>query len=37
LPLGRPELLDDAESLSHEVGKMIYSFLESLKNQIQKN
>jgi four helix bundle protein len=37
LQFGKPELLDDAESLSHEVGKMIYSFLESLKDQIQKN
>jgi len=37
LQFGTPELLNDAESLSHEVGKMIYSFLESLKDQIRQN
>jgi four helix bundle protein len=37
LQFGKPELLDDAESLSHEVGKMLYSFLESLKEQIRQN
>jgi four helix bundle protein len=37
LQCGKPELIDDAESLSHEVGKMIYSFLESLKDQIRQN
>jgi four helix bundle protein len=37
LQFGKPELLNDAESLSHEVGKMIYSFLESLKDQIRQN
>ena len=36
LQFGKPELIDEAESLSHEVGKMIYSFLESLKDQPQK-
>ena len=37
LQFGTPELLNDAESLSHEVGKMIYSFLESLKDQSREN
>jgi four helix bundle protein len=32
LGFGNPELLRDAESLSQEVGKMIYAFLESLKS-----
>jgi four helix bundle protein len=32
LGLGKPELLNEAESLSHEVGKMIYALLESFKN-----
>jgi four helix bundle protein len=32
LSLGRPELLSEAEGLSHEVGKMIYALLESLKD-----
>jgi four helix bundle protein len=31
LGFGKPELLRDAGSLSQEVGKMIYAFLESLK------
>ena len=37
LQFGKRELLDEAESLSHEVGKMIYSFLESVKDQIAEN
>ena len=32
LGMGDPELLREAEGLSHEVGKMIYAFLESLKD-----
>ncbi len=32
LGFGKPELLNEAESLSHEVGKMIYALLESLKD-----
>jgi four helix bundle protein len=32
LGLGKPDLLREAEGLSHEVGKMIYAFLESLKD-----
>jgi four helix bundle protein len=32
LGLGNAELIKEAESLSHEVGKMIYAFLESLKD-----
>jgi four helix bundle protein len=31
LGLSKPESLNEAEGLSHEVGKMIYAFLESLK------
>jgi four helix bundle protein len=37
LQFGKIELLNEAESLSHEVGKMLYSFLESLKDQIRQN
>jgi four helix bundle protein len=32
LEIGNPRLLDGAESLSHEVGKMLYAILESIKN-----
>jgi len=32
LGLGNPDLLREAGSLSHEVGKMIYAFLESLND-----
>jgi four helix bundle protein len=31
LKLGDPTLIDEAEALSHEVGKMIFGILESLK------
>jgi four helix bundle protein len=31
LGFGNPKLIDEAEGLSHEVGKMIYSILESTK------
>jgi len=31
LEIGNPELLNEAESLSHEVGKMLYATLESIK------
>ena len=31
LEFGNPKLLDEAEGLSHEVGKMLYATLESLK------
>jgi len=31
LEMGNPKQLDEAESLSHETGKMIYSLIESLK------
>jgi four helix bundle protein len=37
LQFGKPELLNEAESLSHEVGKMVFAFLESLKDQSTKN
>jgi four helix bundle protein len=33
LALGNPKLLDDAESLSREVGKMIHGILESIKER----
>ena len=32
LGFGNPELLNQADGLSHEVGKMIYALLESLKD-----
>ncbi len=32
LKFGNPELIDEAEGLSHEVGKMLYSILESTKS-----
>jgi four helix bundle protein len=32
LKLGDIKMLDEAEGLSHEVGKMLYAMLESLKN-----
>ena len=32
LGFGNPRLLDEAEGLSHEVGKMIHALLESLKD-----
>ena len=31
LEMGNPKLIDEAEGLSHEVGKMIYATLESLR------
>jgi four helix bundle protein len=31
LGIGEPKLLDSAEGLSHEVGKMIYGVLEGIK------
>lgn len=33
LEIGDPKLIDDAESLSNEVGKTIHGLLESLKRQ----
>jgi len=32
LDIGNPKLINEAESLSHEVGKMIYALLESIKD-----
>jgi four helix bundle protein len=32
LEFGKPKLLDEAEGLSHEVGKMLFAILESIKN-----
>jgi four helix bundle protein len=32
LEMGNVRLVDDAENLSHEVGKMIYAILESIKD-----
>ncbi|SRR6266567_2837594 len=34
LEFGNPKLIDEAEGLSHEVGKMIYSILESTKSAV---
>ena len=31
LDFGNPKLINEAESLSHEVGKMLYAILESIK------
>jgi len=31
LDMGNPKLLDEAEGLSHEVGKMLYAILDSIK------
>jgi four helix bundle protein len=36
LEFGNPILLEETESLSHEVGKMIYALLESVKKQTQR-
>ena len=36
LEFGDSKLLDEAEGLSHEVGKMIYSILESTKPSVKK-
>jgi four helix bundle protein len=36
LEFGKPKLIDEAEGLSHEVGKMIYAFLESINSQAKK-
>jgi four helix bundle protein len=36
LAFGSPTLIDEAEGLSHEVGKMIYSILESTKASSKK-
>jgi four helix bundle protein len=32
LEMGSPKLVDEAEGLSHEVGKMIFATLNSLKS-----
>jgi four helix bundle protein len=37
LEFGKPELLTEAENLSHEVGKMIYALLESVEDQIRED
>jgi four helix bundle protein len=37
LKLGEPSLVTDAENLSHEVGKMIFSLLESVNDQIRQD
>ena len=37
LEFGDPKLINEAEGLTHEVGKMIYAFLESLKDQVRQN
>jgi four helix bundle protein len=36
LKFGNQRLIDEAEGLSHEVGKMIYSILESTKIRLRK-
>jgi four helix bundle protein len=37
LGIGNPELLDEAEGLSREVGRMIYASLQSLKKRAMAN
>jgi four helix bundle protein len=37
LEIGNPASLNETEGLSHEIGKMIYSLLESLKEQLREN
>jgi four helix bundle protein len=37
LKFGEPALVTDAETLSHEVGKMIFSLLESVNDQIRQD
>ncbi|MGD0520390.1 MAG: four helix bundle protein [Terracidiphilus sp.] len=32
LEIGNPKLIDETESLSHEVGKMIHALLQSIKD-----
>jgi four helix bundle protein len=34
LEIGNPKMLDEAESLSHEVGKMLYAILDSTKKPV---
>jgi four helix bundle protein len=36
LAFGNPTLIDEAEGLSHEVGKMIYSILDSTKSSSKR-
>lgn len=37
LAIGNPKLLDKAEGLSHEVGKMIYATIESIRSKERNN
>jgi len=37
LQMGNPEKIDQAEALSHEVGKMLYAILESTRDQAGAN
>ena len=37
LGIGNPSSIKDAEGFSHEVGKMIYALLESVKEQVREN
>jgi four helix bundle protein len=37
LKFGDSKLLDEAEGLSHEVGKMLYATLESIKDESSSN
>jgi four helix bundle protein len=36
LHFGNPSLIDEAEGLSHEVGKMIYSILQSTRSTVKR-
>jgi len=37
LGMGKPELLTEAERISHEVGRMIYALMESVQGQARSN
>lgn len=37
LGMGNQKLIEEAEGLSHEVGRMMYSLMESLKDQFEGN
>jgi four helix bundle protein len=37
LEIGNPKLIDEADGLSHEIGKMLYAILESIRTQAHEN
>jgi hypothetical protein len=36
LGIGNSQLIDEAESLTHEVGKMLFAMLDSLKDTVHR-